>query len=363
MIKDEKDTKRIIEKQNIEIEKNKDILESIKNYSTDESKQSLDFYKKKNENSKNYSLNDVYILYNNYMTSLENSNNNPLEIKNSFDSYINLIYSNYVQKIDSKTCKRIQKSRSQNQNFNSVKFDPIHRPIFNKKSYKPEFYHFFKLLEYIWKHKELKKNDLYLLAPCKTFILRSLILRKFEVELDLRNSSRIKDQINDLKFIQSKKRVEENLKFLLKKFFKFLQSYKYQNSEEASEKIYTDFFKDLITKSFYNKIFIVQKNSKRKVISIKKINNAIMKILAKSEPFVYLLKLYCNEYLLKEYNLEISWKIFMLMKKWNKYMKSDEAEVLSGICFDIENDKKFKLPWTINEIEESVKQIFDNINN
>ena len=44
MIKDEKDTKRIIEKQNIEIEKNKDILESIKNYSTDESKQSLDFY-------------------------------------------------------------------------------------------------------------------------------------------------------------------------------------------------------------------------------------------------------------------------------------------------------------------------------
>lgn len=359
MINSIQDVKSIIDIQNEEVQKNEDILQSIKNFSTEESKISFNIYEKKISND--YSLDHVYILYNNYMNALENPEGNPLLIKNSFDCYINLIYNTYVRKIDGKTCRKIQKLRNPNQNFDFVKFDPLHKSIFNKKNYPPEFYHFFKILEYVWKHKDIKQNNILLLSPCKVFILRSLILRKFEIQLDLKNSTKIKKQINQLKFINSKKRDEENLKFLLKKFFKFLQSYKYKNSQNSFEEIFNDFFKNQITREFYNKVFILKNNSNRKMISIKKINNSIMKELLKSRSFLNILKLYCNEYLLKEFNLEISWKLFMLIKKWKKFMKPDDADVLNGICYSIENDKKFKLPWTINEIEESVKQIFDNL--
>ena len=42
-------------------------------------------------------------------------------------------------------------------------------------------------------------------------------------------------------------------------------------------------------------------------------------------------------------------------------MKKTNIDIFKDICYEIENDQKFKLPWTINEVKESVNQLFENI--
>lgn len=56
--------------------------------------------------------------------------------------------------------------------------------------------------------------------PCSFIILVCLVDRKFKVFLDMINHEVSLIQLNALRMAEVKKRDEENLKYLLKKFFK-----------------------------------------------------------------------------------------------------------------------------------------------
>ena len=48
-----------------------------------------------------------------------------------------------------------------------------------------ENYIFFIVLKKIWKNIKIKKEEFELLMPCKLFLLRSLILRKFQIDINI----------------------------------------------------------------------------------------------------------------------------------------------------------------------------------
>jgi hypothetical protein len=52
---------------------------------------------------------------------------------------------------------------------------------------------------------------------------------------------------------------------------------------------------------------------------------------------------------------ETNWKIHSLMTKWQSLMARKSFDLFDGICKVIENDSKFKLPWTAKEVELAVE--------
>lgn len=298
--------------------------------------------------------------YSNYLKILDN-NTDPKLLKRSFDQYMEIVDEKYVQSMNVKTCKTLNGKYFKN--FGNVDLDKSHKPIF-LDDLGSAYYTFFKIIDFVWKQKKVLKKWLKNLSPCKIFILRCLVIRKFGQEIDFRNVKKMKEHLNSLKLQKSSKRNEENLKFLLKKVFKFLQSFKFAESENIDQDIYNEYFKENMSFEFFEKNFISICRTK-KIIHLKKINNKIITSIFKSEKFVNILKLYCEDFLVKEYQYEISWKIFILVKKWKKQMNDDKMnqDVFKDICDHIETNKQFKLPWTLAEVESSVEFLYQYIKN
>ncbi len=84
-------------------------------------------------------------------------------------------------------------------------------------------YIMFFLLEQIWKNDHIRKKTLKLITPCSIMFFRSVIKRKYNIEIDYRNLSILKKCFNQLKDFPSKKRIEEYIKFLLKRYIKYVK--------------------------------------------------------------------------------------------------------------------------------------------
>lgn len=307
------------------------------------------FTMKKNFNPQN--LENLKKYYDNYLEIIQTPTD-PKLLKRTFEDYMKIVNAKYIQKVTPKTCKKLDQKYIK-PNFKNLTLDKSHKPVFLKEL-DSGYYVFFKIIDFIWKHKKVLKKDLKTLTPCKIFILRSLIKRKFGEEIDFRSGSKMKEHLNLLKFKISEKRNEENLKFLLKKVFKFLQTFKFSKSQNLDVDIYEEYFKGIMAFEFFEKNFI-SVNRTKKIVHLKKINSSIISLILKSEKFVSILKLYCEDFLMKEYSYEISWKIFVLVKKWKKQSEKMDVNFFKKICDYIENNKQFKLPWTVGEVETGVQ--------
>ena len=67
----------------------------------------------------------------------------------------------------------------------------------------------------------------------------------------------------------------------------------------------------------------------------------------------YVIK-YLNNEFIEEQKEEITRKLFGLVKKWKGQMESHDLELFKEICRSVEHDAKFKLPWTVHELTDSV---------
>ena len=64
---------------------------------------------------------------------------------------------------------------------------------------------------------------------------------------------------------------------------------------------------------------------------------------------------YIQNELIKEQRAEITKKFFVIAKRWTLASKSKGFVTFRALCEDIENNQKFKLPWTIVDVQESAR--------
>jgi len=83
-----------------------------------------------------------------------------------------------------------------------------------------------------------------------------------------RNAKSIKDDLNELKFTESSRRVEENNKFIFKRFFKYLKSRDYEKQTDVKQQIYRDLFSEGFDEREFELMF--EGNSRRKQKTVAK---------------------------------------------------------------------------------------------
>lgn len=203
-------------------------------------------------------------------------------------------------------------------------------------------------------------------------------------------SEKLKEFADTLSF----KRPEENYKYIFKKCLKKLKAkvgekleIKCCKKEEFERQFYEYYFKDIASQEnlkiecFYQprnvktcedkdrkilskrnivKTVELSKKDIPKTISCKYIQN-----ISKSREFLDDFFKYLNEFLLNEHVANIDKKIHAMSNDWQSLIKdrSTHGNTIDDICKKIENDIKFKLPWTVKEVQTAiaaVEKLFKN---
>lgn len=114
--------------------------------------------------------------------------------------------------------------------------------------------------------------------------LKSIVKRKFGVQLLICKPELITDQLNQLRLVESSKRKEENTKFIMKRFLKNLsKSLFIESGEDVLKTLYNRFFSELISPDDFAQLFKVSNN---KSVVIKKVNKANLLTILSSQSFI-----------------------------------------------------------------------------
>ena len=180
------------------------------------------------------------------------------------------------------------------------------------------------------------------------------------------------EKIKELTKSDSIKRPEENYKFVFKRCLKHMkEEFKAGQGKKLSKKdiertFYEHYFRRVVEEEKVPlESFFHPKNSKAKTSHCPKtINNVYVENISKSPEFVRDFTGYLTQDLEGEYREVIDAKLNGLVQRWeNEYQESRNGEeVIRNICQNIEKNKKFKLPWTVREVQEavmSVRKLFD----
>lgn len=123
-------------------------------------------------------------------------------------------------------------------------------------------YVFYKILFQIWSNEEVIKQDIEFLSKCKLFGLRSIIKRKFGQDLVFGTSEMMTKHLNLLRKEKSLKRVEENTKFVMKKFLKFLSKKIEEESPDIQDFFYQQYYKECMEQKEFESLFKFNENQK-----------------------------------------------------------------------------------------------------
>ena len=86
----------------------------------------------------------------------------------------------------------------------------------------------------------------------------------------------------------------------------------------------------------------------------RKITNTFIQKMMLNTRFKQEIEIFLNDELIMIHKTETNWKIHSLAKKWQSLMLNKSFDLFDGICKVIETDSKFKLPWTITEVEQAI---------
>lgn len=225
----------------------------------------------------------------------------------------------------------------------------------------------YNLLKKHFKGQDLSDKDLQI-TNIEMTILKSIIQRKYKSKVNLNTKNiLLKDKLTSIAKLGSSKRPEENYKFIFKRCLKYMkdnlviQSEKKHKKKEQEKQFYEHYFKHIAeTEGLSIQQFFHPKNSKSKYKDAPKtINAEYVANISKSKEFVNNFLGYMHNRLKEDYNKTIDTKIEGLIKKWNDmYETADiKEEILQTICEYIEKNKKCKLPWSNNEINEAISAV------
>jgi len=155
-----------------------------KNMNNNLSKYSLETLVSKPEQLQQKSIQDFY---ENYIVQLDNIKNIDTSLmKRTFDEYLESVDADYVKNISSAFCEDYLYNNIEYDDLTLIKKHPDHSDLYYK-SLAPEFYIILKVFDILWKNEHSSKKDVVFLSPCRVFLLRSVVKRKFDEELDFQS--------------------------------------------------------------------------------------------------------------------------------------------------------------------------------
>ena len=222
------------------------------------------------------------------------------------------------------------------------------------------------LLKKHFKGEDIEDPDLNI-SKEELAILKAIVNRKYKNKFDLKNHLIfLKDKLMEISKLESKKRPEENYKFIFKRCIKYLkEALKTSKGKKMSKKDFNDYFYKYYFEAAAKKenlsidLFKHPQNRNKKDNFPKTINIEYISYLKKSDLFLDDLYKYLDDKLMDEYKEIIDSKIDGLFKKWeDQYTKEGSSpESLDKIVNYISTNTKCKLPWTSSEIDEATNSI------
>ena len=226
----------------------------------------------------------------------------------------------------------------------------------------------YRVLQSVFIQGCVKTEEFYSLGEFDEELLNALLLRKFTKKLKSRELEMARDQklelINEIVSTKSHKRPEECYKFVLTRVIKYLKK-----ALRDSNEIIKD-----VEDHFYEYYF--SETSKQLNLPITdfhypltgqkgkfKLNSLYFDKIFKSDKFLERVNFYINNILESEYKREIGKKLESLLLRWDQQLQdegSNTEEVERTIKEYLLKNKRCKLPWTINEVEESIER-FKNL--
>lgn len=242
--------------------------------------------------------------------------------------------------------------------------------------------------------EEISQQNLDALTNNELQLLRSFMLKKKMIK-QTTNLIITSESINSYRSVLSKKRVEENLKYVFKFCLKFLkmefrnknESFRFRKEDlDLTNKNLIDlgffihYFGEIadnlgwpISKFFHPKVLTTYDCKKfEKVLDCyeerpKTINKEYVEAVCRSDAFMNDFKNYItdsylvgNDYtgIIKESKDCAVEKIKLKLVQWGKMMQGtdDEAKVVLKIKGDLEDQNKCKLPWSVPEVKRAVEE-------
>jgi hypothetical protein len=226
----------------------------------------------------------------------------------------------------------------------------------------------YKVLNKIFNHRAILLEEYVTLNPFEEDLVNSVLQRKFlkklrPRDLDLEGEKKI-DLINEIINTKSHKRPEECYKFVLTRVIKHLKKYLKGLGTETKDLeafFYEYYFRDTSLQLGLplNDFHYPLTGDKSKF----KLNSKYFDRIFKSHAFLDRLKIYMNGLLERDYRIEIAKKLDSLLQRWDQSLieaGSKTEAVENSIREYLLKNKRCKLPWTINEVYESIER-FKNL--
>jgi hypothetical protein len=179
-------------------------------------------------------------------------------------------------------------------------------------------------------------------------------------------------KFKEFNIVESLKRPEENYKFVFKRCLKHMKEafragipQRRVKKKDFDKAFYEHYFKAISdTEGISLENFYHPKNSQSKNKNLPKtINTGYIDNISKSKLFLKEFTDYLCFKLEEECRDIVDSKISGLINKWEHefQLSNKDDKTIGDICNYIENNKKCKLPWTVNEVKEAimvVKKLF-----
>lgn len=219
---------------------------------------------------------------------------------------------------------------------------------------------------------DFDQMEIQCLSYAEITILDTIIDKKFGVKLPIKNIYTSTD-FKKLMDIKPTKRPEESYKFVFKHAFKWLKEYfcikqdiSLEDMKKTStmDKFYKYYFKEISDKykigieSFYLPLTPDAYGVDTKKVIAKTINSTYIRLIIKSKAFLKDFKYFIKHKLKKEYSAIIPRKIDNIIIKFEREFKAAcySDRYVDILAENLRNNKKCKLPWTVNELDYSTSQ-------
>lgn len=226
----------------------------------------------------------------------------------------------------------------------------------------PSMQRLYEVFVHIFEKGYLEPED-YALEKSEEEVLNCLLQRKFflrlsQTELDGPLQAKL-DRINEIVRGRSNKRPEECYKFVLTRANKSLKRRVLASKEisEDSDKLFYEYYFAELTQSLGLPIEQFIYPITRKQIEVAKLNSAYFERIFKSPKFLKDLQWYLGNAIFEEYKEELKKKLRSFLGKYDIMLHKpncDTDAIEKKLKEYLLKNKRCKLPWTLNEIKESI---------
>ena len=199
------------------------------------------------------------------------------------------------------------------------------------------------LLIKLFTHKRITIEDVNIQSTHQK-IFEFIIQRKYHKKLDFDHSrgSQFEQELEQLSFLRNSKRLEESLKFVFSRAFKYLRAK--LERENCPQSFFEHYFGHISGRGI--KALKKQLNS-RKSQKLGTLNNSYFELLFKSETFGRDFE----DFL--ENKLELIW-MSELKRKFQKLLQKIHFKKVEQLRSYFLLNKRCKLPWTMCEVKDAI---------